>query len=86
MRLTLDLPPELATELTEEAARLNLPLSEYALQLLLARRSRDQQPTSGAELVAYWEREGVISTRQEISGSQAHARALRRTAEKRTRT
>ena len=48
---------------------------------------RDQQeppmPTNGAELVAYWEKKGVIDTRPDISDSVAHARALRRQAETR---
>jgi hypothetical protein len=34
MTLTLDLPEELETRLTTEAARLGLPVSEYALRLL----------------------------------------------------
>lgn len=39
---------------------------------------------SGAELVAYWRREGVIGSRPDIADSQAHARAARARAERRT--
>jgi predicted DNA-binding antitoxin AbrB/MazE fold protein len=42
-------------------------------------------PTSGAELVAYWEKKGVIGTRPNITDSVAHARALRHQAEIRQR-
>src|SRR5262245_19872147 len=82
--LVLDLPPDLEARLTDEAARLNLPLAEYALRLL-GTRAYDHagRPTTGAELVPYWQREGVIGSRPEIADSQAHARALRRQAEKR---
>jgi hypothetical protein len=48
---------------------------------LLARGLITEPPTTGAELVAYWEREGVIGTRPAITDSQAHARNLRRAAE-----
>ena len=34
MTLTLDLPPDLEAELAAEAARLRLPLEEYALRVL----------------------------------------------------
>lgn len=33
MSIVLDLPPELESELAAEAARLRLPLSEYAARL-----------------------------------------------------
>jgi predicted DNA-binding antitoxin AbrB/MazE fold protein len=40
-------------------------------------------PANGAELVAYWEKKGLIGTRPDITDSVAHARALRRQAETR---
>ena len=50
---------------------------------------RDRQdspmPINGAELVAYWEKKGLIGTRPDITDSVAHARALRRQAETRQR-
>ena len=35
----------------------------------------------GTDLVAYWEREGLIGTRPDIKDSLEHARAIRRKAE-----
>jgi hypothetical protein len=43
-------------------------------------------PQTGAELVAYWEREGVISSRPDIADSQEYARMLRDRAQRRTHT
>jgi hypothetical protein len=42
-------------------------------------------PKTGAELVAYWQSEGVINSRPEITDSQSHARRLRHEAETRSR-
>ncbi len=52
MRLVLDLPAELQTELAAEAARLGLPLPEYALRPLAAGRNPRPAPRTGAELLA----------------------------------
>lgn len=82
MTITLNLPPNLADELTTEAARLGLSLSEYALRLLTGSQQRSM-PRAGAELVAYWQAEGLIGTRPDIADSQAYAREIRRQAEKR---
>jgi len=40
-------------------------------------------PANGAELVAYWEKKGLMGTRPDITDSVAYARALRRQAETR---
>jgi hypothetical protein len=85
MSLMLDLPQELERELATEATQLGLSLTEYVLRLLSTRSLAGQLPTTGAELVAYWQREGVIGTRPEITDSQAHARHIRHQAEKRLR-
>jgi hypothetical protein len=85
MSLVLDLPPELESELAAEAARLNLPLSEYALRLLAAGRTLAPTPRDGAELVAYWQAAGLVGTRPDIADAPGHARALRQQAEKRGR-
>ena len=79
MSLVLDLPTELETELTIEAARFGLPLPEYALRLLAGGRAAGPTPRSGAELLAYWQSEGLIGTRSDIADSPAHARTLRLT-------
>jgi hypothetical protein len=80
MSITLDLPQELESELATEATQLGLSLTEYVLRLLSTRSLVGQLPTTGAELVAYWQREDVIGTRPEITDSQAHARQIRRQA------
>ena len=86
MTLTLDLPQELERKLSAEAERLGLPLEQYALRRLdeAPPTSTDSRPKDGAQLVAYWRREGVIGSRSDIEDSQAHARELRRQAERRS--
>ncbi len=83
MSLVLDLPPELETELATEAARLGLNLSEYALRLIASGLGAHPELHTGAELVSYWQAEGLIGTRPEIADSHAYSRALRRRAERR---
>jgi hypothetical protein len=84
--ITLDLPQELEHKLTEEAEQLGLSLPEYALRVLAASGLAGMMPRTGAELVAYWQREGVIGSRPEISDSPAHARRIRATAQQRQRS
>jgi hypothetical protein len=85
MSITLDLPQELESELATEATHLGLSLTEYVLRLLSTRSLVGSLPTTGAELMAYWQREGVIGMRPEITDSQAHARQIRHQAEHRLR-
>jgi hypothetical protein len=85
MSLVLDLPADLESELTAEASRLGLPLPEYVLRLLAGGRTPSPLPRTGAELLAYWRREGLIGTRQDIADSSAHARTLREQAQRRAR-
>jgi hypothetical protein len=86
MSLVLDLPPELESELVAEAARLRLPLAEYALRLLAGGRIHQPKPSNGAELLAYGRDEGLVGTRPDIADPIEYARILRQQAEKRTRT
>jgi len=82
MPQTVELPDELAEALTDEASRMGLSLPDYTLRLLAARTA----PTAirnGAELVAFWQAEGLIGSRPEIADSQAHARGLREQAQRR---
>ncbi len=83
MSLVLNLPPELEIELAAEAARLGIPLSEYALRLLERSRGLKSGLRTGAELVAYWQGEGLVGTRPGITDAPAHARALRERAQAR---
>jgi hypothetical protein len=82
MSLVLNLPPELENELIAEAERLHLSLPEYAVRLL-AGQPVGGRPRNGADLVAYWEREGLLGTRPDITDAAVHARAIREKAEKR---
>lgn len=89
MTITLNLPRELEEELSQEAARLGLPLAEYALRLLSSSRSphaAGDAPLSGAELVEYWNREGIIGSRRDIADPVAFARELREQNQNRTRS
>ncbi|MEG4230366.1 hypothetical protein QUA35_29710 [Microcoleus sp. N9_B2] len=86
MSIQLELPPELESQLSNEALLLNLPLSEYILRVLSLRQVLSNPPKTGAELVAYWQSEGVINSRPDITDSQVYARNLRHQAETRTRT
>jgi hypothetical protein len=83
MSIPLDLPSELESELSTEASRLNLPLPEYIVRILSTRQILSNPPKTGAELIAYWQSEGVINSRPDIIDSQAHARSIRHEAEAR---
>jgi hypothetical protein len=83
MNLVLNLPAELENELAAEAARLGLPLSEDVLRLLAGGRAGGSAPRNGAELLAYWQNEGLVGTRPEIADSATHARELRQQAQTR---
>lgn len=85
MSIRLDLPKELERELTTEAAQMGVSLAEYVLRLLSARSSVEAAPTTGAELVAYWQRERLLGTRSRTTDSQSLSRQLRHKAEKRMR-
>jgi hypothetical protein len=82
MSLTLELPPELEAALTTEAAQAGLPLGDYLSRLISVAHSSGTVRT-GADLVAYWKRHGLVGSRSDIEDSQAHARLLRERAERR---
>jgi hypothetical protein len=84
MTLTLDLSQELELKLRREAAQQGVTLSDYVLQVLSGGGTSGHR-FSGSELVAYWQREGLIGNRNDIQDSQAHARKLRAEAEHRNR-
>lgn len=80
MILTLDLPPELETQLSQEATEMGLSLAEYVLYRLTLYQSGTLFH-AGKALVRYWQDEGVIGSRPDIGDSQAYARQLRQMAE-----
>jgi hypothetical protein len=90
MTLTLDLSSELETLLQGEAARRGLPLQEYALRALAAgvqmeaaEPGASRLPTTGAEALAFWKREGVFGLFADRPDTPEFARELRRQAETR---
>lgn len=83
MTLVIDTPKDLEQELSNEAAQLGLPLSEYVLRLLVSRQMVDKPLLTGADLVAYWQKAGLIGSRKEIEDSQSFVRKLRKHAETR---
>jgi hypothetical protein len=85
MSLVLDLPAELEADLAAEATHLGLSLPEYVLQLLAAGRRPSLGPRTGTELLAYWQDQGLVGTRTDITEAPAHARALREQGQKRGR-
>jgi hypothetical protein len=83
MTITLELPQELEEELSLEAEKINLSLSEYVLRILSVRQVLNNPPKTGAELVNYWQNEGLINSHPEIKDSQEYARKIRYSAEHR---
>ena len=69
-----------------EHQRVTVTLDENATSVT-CEAGNDQQeppmPTQGAELVAWWQKKGVIGTHPDITDSTAYARTLRRQAESR---
>ncbi|CAN5156778.1 hypothetical protein BH10PLA2_BH10PLA2_23430 [soil metagenome] len=85
MSLLLELPKELEAELTAQAESKGITLSTYALQLLAAGVREEPAFRTGADLVAYWQSEGLVGTRSDIPESSLHARVIRDQAHKRIR-
>jgi hypothetical protein len=83
--IVLNLPPELESKLSADARQRGLSLADYVLQVLGADTLPQARPTSGADMVAFWSREGLIGTRSDIADSSVHARALRDKAQTRRR-
>ncbi len=81
MTISLDLPQKLEQELSVEAGKISLSLPEYILQLLAVRKFSENLPRSGADLVSYWQSEGLINSRPEIKDSQEYARQISYVAE-----
>ncbi len=83
MTISLELPQELEQELSVEAEKINLSLSEYILHLIIVREVLNNPPKTGAELVNYWQKEGLINSRPDINDSQEYAHQIRYSAEHR---
>jgi hypothetical protein len=85
VNLSLELPADLADALADEAARRGMSLPDYAVELLTWALPPVPPIRTGAELVAYWEAEGLIGTRPDITDPEAHSRALREKSQTRSR-
>ena len=85
MSLVVELPVELETELKTEASRVGESLSDYVVRLVQRGRCASALPRNGSELLAYWQHEGLLGSREEVTDSAAHARLLRSQAERRER-
>ena len=83
MIVPLDLPSDLENDLSLEASRLKLSLTDYILRVLSSRPFLQNPPKTGAELITYWENSGVINSRPDIADSQEHARRLRHESDNR---
>ena len=86
MTLTLELPADVGVMLAAEAARRGLALADYAVKVLTEGRAAEVMPRTGAELVEYLTREGVIGSRPDILDPEGYARSLRRESETRGTT
>lgn len=85
MTITLHLPKKLEKELAAKAAQSGLSLSQYVLGVLSGEGGLEVIPKTGNELVEYWQSEGLIGMRSNITDSQRHARKIRSRAERRLR-
>jgi hypothetical protein len=81
--VTLDLPDDLVSALQAEADRQGLSLSDYAARLLAGARPGAGPVLTGADLVAYWQAEGLIGNRPDVTDAATHARSLRDRASRR---
>lgn len=84
MTLTIDLTPEEETRLREIARSQGLDAEELVAQAI-KRLIPARTPMTGAEIAAYWEREGAVPLWQDRADSPELAREFRRKAETRSR-
>jgi hypothetical protein len=75
MTIILDLKPETEALLRESAARAGVEAADYARRLIEA--GLTAQPMTGAEALAYWDREGVRGVFADAPDSPEFARQLR---------
>ena len=85
MTLSIEIPEELGHKLAAEAEIAGEALPDYATRVIARGLAPHFFAASGAEIVAYWQRHGVIGSRPDITDPSAHARDLRERAERRER-
>lgn len=88
MTLTIELTPDAERVLRRAAARRGMGATDLARELLEEQLETEDQegqaPATGAELVAYWQAEGVFGAwaeRTDIPDSPTYARELRAVAD-----
>lgn len=79
----LELPDNLADALNNEALRRGMSLPDYAIRLLTSACPSISEVRNGADLVAFWQAEGLVGSRSDIADSQVQARQLREQAQRR---
>jgi hypothetical protein len=77
MSITIELSPDLEAQLVAEAARLKLPISEYASRILQGGHYPTVLARTGEEVVKYWKAESVIGSRNDIPDSAQRSAELR---------
>lgn len=88
MTYKIELSGDLEKRAKRAATRRRLSVQKFLREVVTRALQSDSAPKSGAELVEYWEREGVIgiwADRADIGDSARYARALRKQAEQRHR-
>lgn len=87
MTITLELPDNLAAALAREATRAGRGIEDYALDVLARTvlSIEPDRPRTGAELLAIWEREGLIGIGSDIEDPVQYARELRERNQRRGR-
>lgn len=83
MPQTIELPDELADALTDEASRAGMSLPDYAVHILSAVRPPVTAVRTGADLVAFWQAQGLLGPRAGDADSPEEARRLRDQAQRR---
>lgn len=83
MPQTVELPDDLAEALSHEASRLGMSMPDYAVRLLTLARPTAASIHTGANLVAFWQAEGLVGSRPDLTESQTEARRLREQAQRR---
>ena len=86
MTYSIELPPALAKRVRQEARKRKLDVQEFLRQAVEGAVATATIPRTGAELVEYWRRLGLIgmwADRADIGDSAKYARALRQQAEQR---
>ncbi len=86
MGLLLDLPTELETELSAEAAQLGLPLSVYVLRILTEARNLSPSPRTSVNCSPWrGKAEALIGSRPVLGCAETCTRSLREQTQQRLR-